>query len=248
MAMNSDQMTVLSTISHAHQQHTPLLVALLDPDKQMVYPSLLPYLKDVDMVFVGGSTGRSADACVAQLRAHTDAPVVLFPGNIDQLCLSADAILYLSLLNSRKAEFLIEPHIRTALPLLQSGIELISMGYILLDGGRRSAVEIVSHCTPIDRDAVDQIVCYAVTAQLLGKQLVYLEAGSGANTPISQEVIRAVKEQITIPLIVGGGIRTIDQMAAAYAAGADVVVIGNHFEQHANQLPEFIKHKRDICR
>ena len=245
--MNLAQMTVLSTISHAHQQHTPLLVALLDPDKQMVYPSLLPYLKDVDMVFVGGSTGRSADACVAQLRAHTDAPIVLFPGNIDQLCLSADAILYLSLLNSRKAEFLIEPHIRTALPLLQSGIELISMGYILLDGGRRSAVEIVSNCQPLACSDIEAIRSHAAAGQLLGKQLIYLEAGSGARTPIPAQVIQAVRGTIDVPLIVGGGISSVEQMLSAFQAGADIVVIGNYFEQNPQQLPLFIQAKNDYA-
>jgi putative glycerol-1-phosphate prenyltransferase len=130
----------------------------------------------------------------------------------------------------------------------QSGVEVIPMGYVLVDGERKSAVEIVSRCTPVGRDAIDQIVCYALTAQLLGKQLVYLEAGSGAHTPISLEAIRAVKQQIDIPLIVGGGICTVEQMSAAFVAGADVVVIGNYFEQHANELPDFIQYKRDVCR
>jgi putative glycerol-1-phosphate prenyltransferase len=245
--MKSSKMNLSSSILHSIQAHAPLLVVLVDPDKEC-YHKLCPYLQDVDMVFVGGSTGGNVDACVAHLRKSTSAPIVLFPGNAQQFTSSVDAVLFLTLLNSRRSEVLIEPHLQSSMAIHQSGVEAIPMGYVLVDGERKSAVEIVSHCTPVDRDAVDQIVCYSVTAQLLGKQLVYLEAGSGANTPISQEVIRAVREQIAIPLIVGGGIRTIDQMAAAYVAGADVVVIGNYFEQHADELPNFIKHKRDICR
>lgn len=245
--MKSSKMSTSSSILHTIQANAPMLVVLVDPDKEY-YHALCPYLQGVDMVFVGGSTGGNVDACVAHLRQSTTAPIVLFPGNAQQFTPSVDAVLFLTLLNSRRPEVLIEPHLQSAMVIHQSGVEVIPMGYVLVDGERKSAVEIVSHCTPVGRDAIDQIVCYALTAQLLGKQLVYLEAGSGAHTPISQEAIRAVKQQVDIPLIVGGGICTVEQMSAAFEAGADVVVIGNYFEQHANELPDFIQYKRDVCR
>jgi putative glycerol-1-phosphate prenyltransferase len=245
--MKSSEMKVFSTILQAQSSRTPLLAVLVDPDKDYYY-ALCPYLHDVDMLFVGGSTGGCVDACVAYLRQHTLAPIVLFPGNVQQFTSSVDAVLFLTLLNSRRPEVLIEPHLQSAMAIYQSGVEAIPMGYILVDGERQSAVEIVSHCSPLSRDAIEKILSYAVTAQLLGKKLLYLEAGSGANTPVAIDTIRQVKQYIDIPLIVGGGIRDVQQMSQAFAAGADVVVIGNHFEQHPDQLPLFVKYKQDICR
>lgn len=245
--MKSSKMSTSSMILHTIYTTAPVLVVLVDPDKDY-YRALSPYLPLVDMVFVGGSTGGNVDVCVAHLRQYTTAPIVLFPGNIQQFTASVDAVLFLTLLNSRRPEVLIDPHLESAMAIYQSGVEVIPMGYVLVDGEHRSSVEIVSNCTPLSRNDEDQIVRYSVTAQLLGKQLLYLEAGSGAQTPIPMDAIRAVKQNINIPLIVGGGIRTVEQMLMAFSAGADVVVIGNHFEQHPEDLPIFIKQKHDICR
>jgi putative glycerol-1-phosphate prenyltransferase len=132
-----------------------------------------------------------------------------------------------------------------AMPILQSGIESIPMGYILIDGGRKSSVEKVSHCTPIPQDEVDRIISIAVAGQLLGKQLIYLEAGSGAKARVSTDIIRAVRAQLQVPLIVGGGICTPEAMLQAFDAGADIVVIGNHFEQHPDEMGDFIRIKRE---
>jgi putative glycerol-1-phosphate prenyltransferase len=119
------------------------------------------------------------------------------------------------------------------------------MGYILIDGGRKSSVEIVSNCTPIPQSEVDRIVSTAVAGQLLGKQLIYLEAGSGAKMPISSDIIRIVRTQLQVPLIVGGGICTPNAMLQAFEAGADIVVIGNHFEQHPDEIDNFVQIKRE---
>ena len=242
--MNSDKMSVLSTILHHQQSVCPLLAVLVDPDKPDRYSALLPYLGDVDMVLVGGSTGTQIEQCVSLLRQHTSAPLVLFPGNTAQFTPMADALLFLTLLNSRRAEVLIEPHIQAATTIRQSGIETIPMGYILVDGDRQSAVERVSGCTPIARQAVADVVSHAVAGQLLGKQLIYIEAGSGAKTPVSIDTIRAVRQVIDVPLIVGGGIISPEQMLSAFTAGANIVVIGNHFEQYPQHLPRFIQAKQ----
>ena len=242
--MNSDKMSVLSTIQHHQQSAKPLLAVLVDPDKRDRYSALLPYLREVDLVLVGGSTGTQTEECVALLRQHTSAPLVLFPGNTAQFTPMADALLFLTLLNSRRAEVLIEPHVQSAITIRQSGIETIPMGYILVDGDRQSDVERVSGCTPIARQAVMDVVSHAVAGQLLGKQLIYIEAGSGAKTPVSIDTIRAVRQAIDVPLIVGGGITTEQQMLLVFSAGANIVVVGNHFEQHPEDLPRFLQVKQ----
>ena len=242
--MNSDKMSVLSTIQHHQQSAKPLLAVLVDPDKRDRYSALLPYLREVDLVLVGGSTGTQIEECVALLRQHTSVPLVLFPGNTAQFTPMADALLFLTLLNSRRAEVLIEPHVQAAITIRQSGIETIPMGYILVDGDRQSAVERVSGCTPIARQAVTDVVSHAVAGQLLGKQLIYIEAGSGAKTPVSIDTVRAVRQAIDVPLIVGGGITTEQQMLLVFSAGANIVVVGNHFEQHPEDLPRFLLAKQ----
>ncbi len=241
--MNSTKMSVLSTILHHQQTARPLLAVLIDPDKRECYSAILPYLEDVELVLVGGSTGTQIEDCISELRQYTSAPLVLFPGNAAQFTPQADALLFLTLLNSRRADILIEPHVQVATTIRHSGIETIPMGYILVDGERESAVERVSGCTPIAQEATFDIVSHAVTGQLLGKKLIYLEAGSGAKTPVFTETIRIVREAIDIPLIVGGGITSEQEMLAAFSAGANIVVIGNHFELHPEALPRFLQAK-----
>lgn len=238
-------MSVYSTILSHKQQSAKLLVILIDPDKEQAYRPLLSELNHADLILVGGSTGGNIEPCIAALRAHTDAPLVIFPGNVAQFSPNADALLFLTLLNARTADMLIDPHVQMAMPILQSGIESIPMGYILIDGGRKSSVEKVSHCTPIPQDEVDRIVATAVAGQLLGKQLIYLEAGSGAKARVSTDIIRAVRAPLQVPLIVGGGICTPEAMLQAFDAGADIVVIGNHFEQHPDEMGDFIRIKRE---
>lgn len=232
-------MGILSKIQNCKNQQTPLLAILIDPNKQDSYLPLLPHLQHTDLIFIGGSTGESIEPCITTLRQYTTSPIVLFPGNIAQFSPKADALLFLSLLNSQNVDMLITPHIAIAKQVIASGIESIPMGYILLDGNRKSSVEIVSKCTPIPQDNIEQIVATALAGQLLGKQLIYLEAGSGAKKAVSIDIIRAVKDQLHIPLIVGGGICTPDAMIQAYQAGADIVVIGNHFEQYPEEVPIF---------
>lgn len=238
-------MAVMQHILSAKNKSRKLLVLLLDPEKQTAVEALRPYLKLPDMIFVGGSTGVYVEDCIASLRPLTDCPIVLFPGNIAQFSPEADALLFLSLLNAKTADMLITPHIQIAQQVIDSRIESIPMGYILLNGGRKSSVEMVSKVVPIDQSDVDTVVSTAAAGQLLGKQLIYLEAGSGAKTPVSIEIIQAVSQRLTIPLIVGGGITTPERMLAAFEAGADVVVIGNHFEKNPNEIANFVRIKRE---
>lgn len=238
-------MAIIHNIVSAKAQSRKLLALLIDPDKQYLVQSVLSYLTLPDLIFVGGSTGAQTDDCIALLRQFTEKPILLFPGNIEQFSPQADALLFLTLLNARTPDILILPHIQVAQQVLQSGVESIPMGYILIDGERKSSVEIATNCTPIPQNDVASIVSTAVAGQLLGKQLIYLEAGSGAVVPVSPDVIRAVSSQLHIPLIVGGGIRTTETMLQAYEAGADIVVIGNYFEQNPDEIGDFMQIKRE---
>ena len=192
------------------------------------------------LIFVGGSSGgEQTEKVVKQLKAQYDVPVVLFPGNVRQVTSEADALLFLSLLSGRNAEMLVGQQVRAAEAVRQAGIETIPMGYILVDGGIESAVARVSGTQPIAQEAVDEIVQTAMAAEMMGKQVVYLEAGSGALEPVREEVIRAVRAAISCPLIVGGGIRSTEAMQRAFDAGADIVVVGNWLEEHPEALEEF---------
>ena len=238
-------MAIIQQIVSAKAQSRKLLVVLIDPDKPAAVEAVCPYLSLPDMIFIGGSTGDQCETCIAQLRQTTERPILLFPGNIAQFTPTADALLFLSLLNARTPVVLIQPHIHIAQQVLQSGIETIPMGYILIDGDRKSSVEIATQCIPIPQNNIREIVSTAIAGQLLGKQLIYLEAGSGAKTPISAEIIHAVRAQLSVPLIVGGGITTTEAMLHAFEAGADVVVIGNLFEQNPDEIDEFVRIKQE---
>ena len=192
-----------------------------------------------DYLFVGGSTGSLTQTFVSQLKRWLPIPVVLFPGNTTQFAPNADALLFLSVLSSRHPDLLVGNHIAIARQVKASGIETIPMGYILIDGGCPTSVAEATHSLPLAQDDVSAVVDTAVAAELLGKRLVYLEAGSGARIPVATEIIAAVRHELSIPLIVGGGIRTIRMMQDAYHAGADIVVIGNHFEQHPDEIIDF---------
>ena len=240
-------MEVLNSILAAQAASRKLLALLIDPEKD--YSPILSVLSnrgavkqslaDLSFLLIGGSTAASADACVHAVKAHTDLPVILFPGNIGQVTPAADALFFLSLLSSESYDLTVGQQLKAARQVASSGIESIPMGYILVDGGSESSVQRATHSNPIPQSDINQIVTLAVGAQLLGKQLVYLEAGSGARTPISTEVIKAVRSTISIPLIIGGGICTPEQMIDAFTSGADLVVIGNHFESHPTDLPLF---------
>lgn len=238
-------MAVIQQIREAQSQSRKLLVLLVDPEKPSSVPLLYPYLSLPDLIFVGGSTGDQCEACVAELKQHTSRPIVLFPGNIAQFTDKADALLFLSVLTSRLPQLLIEPHVQMATTILHSGIETIPMGYLLIDGGRQSSVEIATNTHSIPQTDITTILQTAVAGQLLGKHLIYLEAGSGAKTPISAEIIRTVREHLQVPLIVGGGICTPEAMLCAFDAGADIVVIGNHFEHFPDEIDDFVRIKRE---
>jgi len=212
-----------------------LLSVLIDPDKfeeRSAEIFLLNLPENLTHIFVGGSTVElnKTETTVQAIKAKINLPVILFPGDHSQITESADAILFLSLISGRNPEFLIEQQVKSVSQLRNSKLEIIPTGYILIEGGNKSAVQRVSNTKPIPQTEVETIVNTALAGQFSGKKLIYLEAGSGAEVSISEEIISAVRAAINIPLIVGGGIRTTQQLRRTYEAGADIVVIGTAFE------------------
>ena len=193
------------------------------------------------LIFVGGSQLKdSVHNTVARIKQLTSLPVVMFPGDASQFADNVDALLFLSLVSGRNAKYLIEQHIEASRAIKTSGVECISTGYILIDGGKRTAVERVSHTTPYPTTNPQLIADTALACQLLGHKMIYLEAGSGANRPVPQNIITETRKAIDIPLIVGGGIKTPQQMMDAFSAGADLVVVGNHIENHPDTLASLL--------
>lgn len=218
---------------------TKLLAVLVDPDKFEVdeAPQFVRGLPlDTTHIFVGGSTvpEGATDILVRAFKMVTSKPVIIFPGDHSQITEAADAILFLSLLSGRNPEYLIGQQVKSVPALRNGGLEVISTGYLLIDGGHESAVERVTMTLAMAQDKIQEIVDTAKAGELMGAKLIYLEAGSGAHYPVSAEVISAVKKEISVPLLVGGGIRTEAQRESAYSAGADMVVMGTAFEAAGN--------------
>jgi len=232
------------------EKNKKMLAVLLDPDqcKGALLVNIVSRLKffTPDFVFVGGShTVSSTDALIEFLKEELNTEVVQFPGNASQFSNKADALLFLSLISGRNAEFLIGQHVNSAIAVKKSALEVIPTAYILVDGGKSSSVEYISNTHPIPHDKVAIAVSTAVAGELLGMKLVYLEAGSGAKQPVSMKMIEAVKSNLSIPLIVGGGIKTEENLKAAYDAGADIVVIGNAFESEPEKIERFVEFTKE---
>ena len=222
------------------------LAILLDPEKADL--SRLRFTDEVhpDYLFVGGSTGGDTTEFIEDLRLkiadlQCTIPIVLFPGNAAQFSKEADAILFLSLLSGNNPEYLIGQQIRAARTIHDSSVEVIPTAYVLIDGGVETSTMRVTGTQPLQPTDLSSIIDTCIAAEMMGKKAIYLEAGSGAKVPISSEIIAAVRAVTSCTLIVGGGIRTPETMHAAYQAGADIVVIGNHFEDHPEQLSDFIR-------
>lgn len=211
------------------------LAVLLDPDKIEV-DGLKSWLtkipSDTDYIFVGGSEVENGktDKIVRTLKKLTTLPIILFPGDVNQITPHADALLFLSLMSGDNPEYLIHQQVKAVKHLRDSNLEVIPTAYILINGGKTCTTERVSNTSAISQSDVQKIVDITLAAQYAGKQLIYLEAGSGAKSPVSIEIIKEVRKAVELPLIVGGGIRSETQKQTAYKAGADVVVMGTVFE------------------
>jgi phosphoglycerol geranylgeranyltransferase len=231
---------IYQQILNAKANNQKLLAILIDPEK-VGMEHVLNLAKKIKTapathIFVGGSTfsGSHLDQLIATLKKETQLPVLIFPGHPSQISNEADGILFLSLLSGRNPEYLIEHHINSVEALEKSNLEIIPTGYLLIDGGKETAVQRVSQTQPIEQNNIELAYKTAKAGEFLGKKLIYLEAGSGANQHVSLEMIRFVSQNIKIPLIVGGGIRSMKTIQEIYQAGADLVVIGTAFENNSN--------------
>ena len=223
------------------------LAILLDPEKANLEALRFTAEAHPDYIFVGGSTGGDTTEFVKKLRLKIEdwrlkIPIVLFPGNAAQFTAEADGILFLSLLSGTNPEYLVGQQIRSAQAIKKSQIRSIPTAYILIDGGVETSTMKVTGTKPLNPSNLQTIIDTCVAAELMGKQAIYLEAGSGAKLPVSTEIIAAVRAAVSCTLIVGGGIRTPEAMNAAYKAGADIVVIGNHFEENPDEIEKFCRH------
>jgi phosphoglycerol geranylgeranyltransferase len=235
---------VYSLLLEKKQKGEKSFAVLIDPDK-VTASSLteLVHLAEeakVDLLFVGGSLVISdhLDAVIRQIRSLTNIPVLLFPGSPSQISKEADALLYLSLISGRNPELLIGQHVISAPFVKKSGLEIISTGYMVIDGGAATTVSYISNATPIPADKEDIAMCTAMAGEMLGMKLIYMDAGSGAKKAISTEMIKTVASQIKVPLIIGGGIRDAEKAYENCKAGADVIVVGNAIEKDAALITE----------
>jgi len=187
-------------------------------------------------IFVGGSIVRTTilEDLMTALKQKTNLPVIIFPGDPSQISSQADAILFLSLLSGRNADYLIEYQVQAAPILKKTNLEVISTGYILIESGNETAVARVSKTQPLDRQDLNLVLATAQAGEMLGNKLVYLEAGSGAKQSVPLEMIQLIAQNIEIPIIVGGGITNLKGIQQAYNAGADLVVIGTAFENNSH--------------
>ena len=220
---------------------------LIDPDK--VTPESLLLTIDyavkanTDYIFFGGSllVNDAFAECIDVIKSYCNIPVVIFPGSILQIDPKADAILYLSLLSGRNPELLIGQQVAAAPALRNSGLEIISTGYLLIDGGNATTVSYISNTLPIPHDKNDIAVCTAWAGEMLGFKLIYLDTGSGAMKTVSESMVTQVSSNISLPLIVGGGINTASKAAALCKSGADIIVVGSACEKDPSLIISMAK-------
>ena len=235
---------VLDTLRRNRASGKRAFAVLVDPDNTDAHQceglARAAVENHVGFFFVGGSliTGSGLNAAIRALQAHADIPIVLFPGSNLHMDMSADAILFLSLISGRNPDFLIGQHVVAAPILKRSRLEILSTGYMLIDSGRQTTVSYISNTTPIPHDKADVAACTAMAGEMLGMGLIYLDAGSGAQKPVSARMIAAVRRAVEVPLIVGGGITTTAQADDALNAGADLIVVGNGIERNPDLLAE----------
>jgi putative glycerol-1-phosphate prenyltransferase len=239
--MNKD---IYHNITLKIKQEKKLFAVLIDPDKQN-FADLLKTIQvcnkvKIDFFLVGGSiiTNGNIDNTVLAIKENSTIPVVLFPGNHAHISTKADGILFLSLISGRNPEFLIGTQLLATPKLKTSNLEIIPTGYLLVDCGNLTTAIKVSETPPIPYHGNEQASNTALTGQYLGHKLIYIDGGSGAQQPISNEMISQTKSNLDIPLIIGGGIKSAETATQIYNAGADIIVIGNGAEKNRNLIEE----------
>jgi phosphoglycerol geranylgeranyltransferase len=235
------------TILQQFSSKTGQLAVLIDPEKSQDNTALARFVADlntskVDYIFLGGSTGTTAELenSLSVIKANTKLPVVLFPGSPEQLSNNADGLLFLSLLSGRNPDYLIGHHVESATKIWEMNLEVISTGYLVLDSGRPTSVLLESKTEPMSCEDPKRIDATIKASILLGHKAIYLDGGSGAAKRIGTVLLENVKAFCTVPLIVGGGIKSRQQWEELSAAGVNVIVIGNALEENPALIKEFV--------
>lgn len=237
-------LNVYQRLQQLRKQGKKAFAVLIDPDKvsttQISTMAKLCNEAKVDFLFVGGSlmVTQHLDDIIHTFKKHSDISVILFPGSPSQVSKQADALFYLTLISGRNPELLIGAHVVSAPMVRASGLEIISTGYMVIDGGAATTVSYMSHSSPIPHNKEDIALCTALAGEMQGKHVLYMDAGSGAIRPISESMIHRVASQTNIPLIIGGGITDAEKAYLNCKAGADVIVVGNAIEKDASLIKE----------
>lgn len=240
-------MEIYSRIHEKYKQQRKQLAVLVDPDKHKLsdFEPLAQKLGKfpIDYFLIGGSllSKDLLDECLDAFRKHTNIPLIIFPGGVLQVNSKADALLFLSLISGRNPDLLIGKHVESVPYILKANIEPIATGYILVDGGSMTTAQYISNTFPIPANKPEIAALTAKAGEMLGLKLIYLDAGSGALRSVPTEMIAKVKQMIDVPLIVGGGIRTTQDLKEKLDAGADIIVIGTALEQDIISLDDIIK-------
>lgn len=226
---------IYKSITEGKKKGRKQIAVLIDPDK-FKSPAFIDLAQaaGTDYFFVGGSllTNGNLESCIDHIKKRSSIPIVLFPGNAQQISRNADGILFLSLISGRNAEMLIGNHVVAAPILKSSDLEILPTGYMLIESGKQTTASYMSNSTPIPADKDDIAVCTAMAGEMLGLKLIYMDAGSGAKNTVSESMIKKVSANLSIPLIVGGGIRNPQTAINICRAGADLIVVGNVFEKN----------------
>ncbi|CAN1577955.1 COG1646 Predicted phosphate-binding enzymes, TIM-barrel fold [Spirosomataceae bacterium] len=236
--------SLINKISENSLSGKKAFAVLLDPDKldaQTLSERIVALNSaEVDFIFVGGSliSSDNMDMILEELKEKTLVPKIIFPGNGLHINEKADGILLLSLISGRNPDFLIGQHVVSAPILKRSNLEKIPTGYMLIDGGNPTTVSYISNTFPIPNNKPDVAAATAMAGEMLGLKVIYLDAGSGAQNPVNENIISAVKKHVDVPVIVGGGLNTIAKASNALAAGADMIVVGNAIESNPGFLLE----------
>lgn len=242
--MQNNKFPIYTEVLQAKASGRKLFAILIDPDKLKTEKIdaiiALAINAKADCFFIGGSliVNDVLDEAILRIKAACSIPVILFPGSSRQLSYKADALLFLSLISGRNADLLIGKHVESAPFLKISPLEIISTGYMLIDGGVPTSVSYMSNTYPIPATKDDIAVCTAIAGEMLGLKMIYMDAGSGAKNPVSSSMISAVSGAIEIPLIVGGGISSPERARESVVAGADIIVVGNAIEKDPKLIAE----------
>jgi len=233
-------MKIYNYLLNTIQTKGAVYLVLLDPDK-LTLSKIAPFIRHceksgVDGFLIGGSLMMSGDleAFIENVKVETSLPLIIFPGSINQISPSADAILFLSVISGRNPEHLIGKHVSASPLIKRAQIEPISTGYILVESGVTTTAVYMSGSLPVPRNKPEIAAATALAGEYLGMKLIYLEAGSGAQDSVPDEMIKVVSQECSVPVIVGGGLRTPQSARKKVESGASIIVTGNFFEDENN--------------